>query len=140
MHVLCAHLCICGSQTFTSCVSVKKSKGLSVTGCVCIAARCELECDVSECSGSSLCPAPRFLLLLPFVPILRLSGHSLSSYSNLSFPPFLSSSSLTSFVLIFVLTLVQVALMSMGLLSNQLKASKGYKYGVIIYISYNSSF
>lgn len=31
-------------------------------GMVCIAARCEQECDVSECSGCSTCPTPPFLL------------------------------------------------------------------------------
>lgn len=64
--VLWALLCICvytcGSETIRSYVSVKGSEGSPVTGSVCITARCEQECDVSECSGCLSRPAPLFLL------------------------------------------------------------------------------
>lgn len=43
-------------------MSVKGSEGSPVTGSVCITARCEQECDVSECSGCLSRPAPLFLL------------------------------------------------------------------------------
>lgn len=65
----CACACAGRSETLRSYVSVRGSEGESVTGSVCIAARCEEECDVSECSGCWSRPAPLSLLELPFVPV-----------------------------------------------------------------------
>jgi len=71
--------------------------GSSVTRRVCIAARCEQECDVSECSGCSRRPAPLSAPLSPshapaLPPPLFLSFFPFFFYSS-SDPP---SSSLTS--------------------------------------------
>lgn len=40
---------------------VKVSDGDSAVGMVCIVTRCELECDVLECTGCSVCPTLLFL-------------------------------------------------------------------------------
>lgn len=57
------------------CVNVKRKwdfREWMVTGIVCIAARCEQECDVSECGGGQIPPASSALflccLLSPFSP------------------------------------------------------------------------
>lgn len=62
---VCVQICACTQASKIipglACVRVKVSDGDSAVGMVCIVTRCELECDVLECTGCSVCPTLLFL-------------------------------------------------------------------------------
>lgn len=64
----------------------ERQRGIVGIGSVCIAARCEEECDMSECSGCSCRPAP--LILFSNCPLSP--SHASVSQKLISLPPALT--------------------------------------------------